>query len=416
MENQNENALPMRRDIGQMSDFGAPSLKSDTARCEPVYNCGDGDFALSYSGVTEEEFHAYIGALAADYRCCAENSIGENRFFTWCPNDVSRGDVFVEWYPAKGILKSVCAQRRWLPSATPAPFRSVTHTSFTQPGRCGAEQNAPGMSYLMQLADGRFVVVDGGPYDPKDADDLLELMKGLMPVTDGASCSDEKPTIAMWIFSHAHADHMALAIDFLRRYHEAVNLELVAYNFPDFSRILMSHEAPGGMLDMHLQFKETVEKYFPGAATWIFHTGQKLALANADFEILYTHEDYYPEDFAYGNDTSSAFRIKTEGKTLMMMGDCDPILCQFMADVYGRELKSDILQLSHHGFNGACMDLNQAIDPDICFWACDKTRFETDKRCLGTAHHYEFNFWLRDESVKHREHYHSTESHTVLLG
>ena len=48
MENQNENALPMRRDIGQMSDFGAPFLKSDTARCEPVYNCGDGDFALSY--------------------------------------------------------------------------------------------------------------------------------------------------------------------------------------------------------------------------------------------------------------------------------------------------------------------------------------------------------------------------------
>ena len=85
------------------------------------------------------------------------------------------------------------------------------------------------------------------------------------------------------------------------------------------------------------------------------------------------------------------------------------------ADCFGSELKADILQLSHHGFNGACLDLYKAIDPDICFWACDVTRFDTDGRCLGTINGYDFNKWLRDDSVKVRRHYHSSTTTTIEL-
>ena len=99
----------------------------------------------------------------------------------------------------------------------------------------------------------------------------------------------------------------------------------------------------------------------------------------------------------------------------MLLGDCEKELCQFMADVYGEELKSDILQLSHHGYNGACLDLYRYIDPDICFWASDEYRFYNDPRCLGTASGYDFNAWLRDDSIRRREHYHASADTTIAL-
>ena len=78
-----------------------------------------------------------------------------------------------------------------------------------------------------------------------------------------------------------------------------------------------------------------------------------------------------------------------------------------MADTYGAYLKSDLLQLSHHGANGACLDLYRLIDPAVCFWACSQRKFEGDERMLGIRPGHEFNAYIRDPAVRVREHYHS---------
>ena len=104
------------------------------------------------------------------------------------------------------------------------------------------------------------------------------------------------------------------------------------------------------------------------------------------------------------------------GKTTLFTGDAQEPNCNFMVDVYGSWLKCDIFQLPHHGYNGATLAFYQAVDPDICLWASDEARFNTDKRCLGTAAGFEFNKWLRDDSIKKREHYHTSTDTTILLG
>ena len=96
----------------------------------------------------------------------------------------------------------------------------------------------------------------------------------------------------------------------------------------------------------------------------------------------------------------------------MVLGDCEKKLCQFMADVYGAALKSDILQVSHHGVNGACIDLYQAVDPDICFWPIDEFRFFNHVQIRGEKA-WDFNRWILDDSIKKRAHYHSSAD-TVL--
>lgn len=380
------------------------------------YYCGNGNSESVCRGVTEAEYAEYLRVLEADgYRTVRENRIGENAFLT-----LKKGGTFlaVSRFPAYSRLQTVFSENPdFLPPDIPAGDGHAT-PCMIQPGRRGAAGAAPGMSYLFRLADGSWIVIDGGPWQEDDAQDLLRLMR------DGG---DGKPVISLWMFSHYHGDHIGLACEFLKRYGDAVDLRAVAYNFPDAETLQLTQEPfePGWMTCL----PDLITERFPGARRWNFHSGEKLSLPGAEIEILFTHEDNFPVEMQWGNDTSSAWTVTQNGKKYLFPGDCDPIQCQFLADNYGGSLKCDVLQLTHHGFNGATEQFYRLADPDICLWACDRMRFEKDGRCLGISaksndhgysytepiqpltvwEDYRFNRWLRDDSVKKRIHHHAEE-------
>ena len=159
-------------------------------------------------------------------------------------------------------------------------------------------------------------------------------------------------------------------------------------------------------------FKSLVQSY-PDAEYWVMHTGQTLKLPDCEIRVIYTPEDAASTEFAWGNHTCTAVRITMNDTTFTVLGDAERSLCQQMADAYGSSLKSDILSLSHHGFNGACLDLYKCVNPDVCFWPVDGYRFMTDPRCLGTERGYDFNAWLRNDAIKVREHYAADETKTI---
>ena len=85
-----------------------------------------------------------------------------------------------------------------------------------------------------------------------------------------------------------------------------------------------------------------------------------------------------------------------------------------MSYLYGKELKSDILQITHHGANGGYTALNAIIDPEICLWPIDAWRFHTDARMLGFQRGYEFNWVLRNDEIRRRTHYHGSEDAEIF--
>ena len=84
-----------------------------------------------------------------------------------------------------------------------------------------------------------------------------------------------------------------------------------------------------------------------------------------------------------------------------------------MTEVYGAELKTDMLQITHHGFNGGYLELYRYADPEICFWPIDQQRFEQDERLLGILETHKYNAWLRDDEVKIRTHYAASDTVTL---
>ncbi len=304
--------------------------------------------------------------------------------------DASKHTVFITSEP-KGDLPPVdkCATGVITPTITQMPV-----------GR---------MAYVIRLADGAFICIDGGWNRLDAVRELYEFLK--------ANTLDEKPRIALWLFTHAHEDHIQLASAFLREYAQKVQVDAFAYQFSDLSK-----SAPS-MNDFDLAEIETFERsvaLYPNAKRYVLHTGQKYYFSGVEMEVLYSLDNVYPAPYTSLNSISAAVRFQFDcGKTAMFLGDCMCLECRDMAYMYGDYLKSDILQVTHHGLIGGDRFLYEKIDADICLWPVNEKSFlgqsgSKFQWCLGEGG-CDYNAYLRDERIKKRMHYHGEKMITIEI-
>ena len=57
------------------------------------------------------------------------------------------------------------------------------------------------------------------------------------------------------------------------------------------------------------------------------------------------------------------------GQTMLFMGDLLKVGCETLAENYDGYLKSDILQVAHHGKSEA-LPVYQEVIPTVAFWPC----------------------------------------------
>ena len=398
------------RDAGAL-DADLPMLK--TAGTDAGVMLGDDGnrYIATYRNVTDAEYTAYVAELtAAGFTAYDESTVNGNRFGTYIKGNTQ---VNLCRYPARAVCKVLYGKVGALPSLTKPETEQLVKPSITQLARKAVDESspngAPGMGYVIQLSDGRYILVDGGPVDLKNEDPqaLLDYLVANKPA------SHEKPIIAAWIISHAHGDHIELPIRFLKDFHDRVTVEMSVTNFPYFKELTMQYDNATGLANAVSAYRALIQSYYPKAAQVVAHTGQRFWIGDAYLEFFYTQEDGYPTIPGTANETSLVFRVTLGGRTCMFLGDLDT--CAFMRDVWGTVVKSDILQLAHHGYNGGDLALYKNIDPEICFWAGDEWRFLHDKRCLGTQSGYEFNKWIRDDSVRVRRHLHNSVTAIIHL-
>lgn len=260
------------------------------------------------------------------------------------------------------------------------------------------------MSYIIQLTDASFIVIDGGYYNDADVQYLYELLRK-------KTAKNQKPVISVWMFTHPHLDHIELATEFIREKSGAVDIKAFSYQFPDCDK-MNTQENDLEMKRAIALLESNIACYHPNAAVYTLHTGQNYYFPGVEIEILWTGEDIYPYKANHYNDVSAVWRMKFEnGKTFLVLGDSFNYSCRQLVQTYGEYLKSDILQLTHHGLLGGDKELYQLIDPEICFWAISEERFwgirpgDKIQYCLGEGD-CDYNAWIRDESIRVRKHYH----------
>lgn len=355
---------------------------------------GKQDLRYCVVSTTAEECRAYARQLEdLGFVKHTEREAAGNLFYTFCKEDQC---LFVFYNHATQTVYLTAEPNQPLPQ----PMESCTgEASLTQ------MQIGGGMSYVVQLCDGSFVCIDGGSYQPEDEQRLYEFLK---------ANSAAKPKIAMWLFTHSHSDHIQLAAHFMAAYADAVEIEAVAYQFPDCSKISVEAESTEKMGQDIQRFEAACQ----GKTVCTLHTGQVYGFPGMELEVLRSLDDTYLLPYFSFNDLSATFRLKfSSGKTALLLGDCMQRECRELMHTYGSHLRSDILQVSHHGLVGGDKDLYMAADPEICFWPVSEAVFSGHydgpyQYCLGEGG-CNGNAYLRDDTIRKRIHYHAGETATV---
>lgn len=236
-----------------------------------------------------------------------------------------------------------------------------------------------GMSYVIECGDGRLVVIDGGMLN--DVETLYAYLKRLSP--------HGIPVVAAWFITHVHADHTFALIGMGEKHPSDLRVERVICRYPTREFIQKTEpviENELVRLDRAVDNFGNVERIVPNAGEW-YTFGQ------VSFEILFTCADLPADAPAVINDTSTVFRMHFGGQTLLFLGDAEAAADRVMIDRYGAKLKSDAVQLAHHGCNGSTSEFYSLVDADFVFWPVKASypslgiyQFAPNRTVLGNGH------------------------------
>ena len=324
---------------------------------------------LSYTDVSGEQFLAYAEEVAASgYRLWQENQIGENLFRTYRSEE---GEICLSYYPSKDNTLHIFTDR--FTSTAPIPeaetYEKVTEVTLYNISFDYSQKSIPdgyGMCYVIALEDGRFVVLDGGSGVSKGSlahDRLYRCLEENNKRPDG------RIVIAAWFISHAHEDHYGAVESFVAKYRNDVTIESMVANphnpaMSDGTKHWMLSTLPV----LLMQTRATLIKP---------HTGQILTFCNAEFEVLFTHENLYPSLVKDLNNTSTVIRMRQNGHTALFSGDACSAVCRDMIALYGEDLKSDIFQINHHGHSGGTWEFYDLVTHEETYvlWTCPEEFF-----------------------------------------
>lgn len=248
------------------------------------------------------------------------------------------------------------ADECWLPEDRIA-VGSYETTGYLM-GVYGSGQFQNGMCMFYLLSDGSFVIFDGG-HNESDAANLYDNLKAVAK-KNGIT----KIRISAMIITHFHGDHCGFFDSFIRStpdvtIERAVMLEL---------SLDMGKQALEGSSYYSASVVALKEKH-PETKIVRLHTGQVLTLGDMQLEMLYT-----PADLAYGsltdyNDASMVMRLTVNHKNILMTGDAGTATWTLLAKKYGTYLKSDYLQVPHHGAaGGGTTEAYDLIRPERLYW------------------------------------------------
>lgn len=379
---------------GMCTLCGLPPIPGFTGgtQTSELYSCGHNNYLLVYSNVSTGSVLNYEGLLkSSGYTLTQGNEIGYNRFATYHKDGQM---VHCVYFAADREYRITYGPETYMGATEPVTgYQNIVKPSVSMIAMSCDEVAGTGMCMVVQLADGSFIIIDGGFGQKANEAQRSTDMKTLLNFLKDNAPKGTKPQVT-WMITHADWDHIGLPIWFTKLYGDQIQVNTICYNFP----------VTNSLNDNINGFLTAMTDRYPNANHYIMHTGNKLYLPGCEVEFLFTApEDLYPTAFKNANYTSNAWRINIVGRTILITGDIETPLSTKIAKNYGKYLASDILQVVHHGVNGATKELYQYVTYgnklQVCFWTIPTTRkWRTEESAYrsynqvlwdsGAAHYY----------------------------
>ena len=324
-----------------------------------ITDVGENAYMMYALDSTVEAYNAYLAKLeAAGFTLYTSNTIASAQFATYCN---ANAVINVEFGGENDKSLRVVVDPI---DNSPLPSTSAPEDAESEVAVPSITQMYPhNLCLVIQLSNGHFVIIDSGNNGTQR--ELSDFLRSMAPDKNNV-------VIEAWIFTHFHQDHLGGFIDYmmvssLTRY---ITVESVIYNFPQWQAL---NTASSKDIDNLKHFYNTIKPQMQANGTVFYQarTGQKYYFGNAVIEILWTFDDMAPFNVFSDitNCTDIGFTVTIEGQKIMITGDSTEDEFRMAANKYGDTLKSDMVQLAHHGSGngGGSHDFYKLVDAPIVF-------------------------------------------------
>ncbi len=216
-------------------------------------------------------------------------------------------------------------------------------------------------SFIIKTRAGKLIVIDGGHMG--DLPRLVECLKSIS--------GEEVPTVTAWLFSHLHDDHHGAYLRLVRdgEWRGKVIVKDVYHHFlprefyTDISKEASAHFGPEHDAIM------SSDKTF-GATLHTVRTGERISVDEIDFDVLHVPDISFGKQMNV-NDTSVVYKMTYDkGQTMMFLGDAEWIGSNDLVENHANELKSDVVQVGHHGCGSCSDECYRLIGAKAYIWQC----------------------------------------------
>lgn len=239
--------------------------------------------------------------------------------------------------------------------SAPMPGTTIQTTTLTSASGVGelwmlaSTTGAQNLSIVIKSPHGKLIVVDGGW--EADATKLSELI-----LQQGGK-------VDAWLITHPHEDHVGALCAILNDSSRKIKIDKIYCSLatPDWYRQVSPTGA--GIAD---QLLNAFTKLPVGAVTNNIGRGTEINIDDVNIRVLNNRGVY---TYNGVNNSSMVYKIRVSGQSILILGDLaydggkDLIKTCTAA-----ELKSDIVQMAHHGQQGVDQDAYALIAPTTCLW------------------------------------------------
>ena len=214
------------------------------------------------------------------------------------------------------------------------------------------------MGYIVRTRNGKTIVIDGGMN--KDADNLKEYLN---KYNNHVDC---------WLITHPHMDHAGAFINIIDN-DDNIKIDNVYYSAND---IEWYKEYAGNRISEIEDFYRVLENEKIKHVVKQPQIGDVIKMDNIEIKIFGINN---PEIIANSiNNSSMVFKLKVNNKSILFLGDTGEESSNKLVKEYGKKLKSDIVQMAHHGQQGATEELYKLVNPKICLWSTEEWLWNND--------------------------------------
>ena len=222
-------------------------------------------------------------------------------------------------------------------------------------------------AYVVKTPNQKIVVIDGGNETYLDKPYLPSAIRAILGLSEG-----DYFEVEAWFLSHGHSDHYGELSMMLRNYDEHSNYKInsVYFDFPDFEN--SNFDPDDYSVEKLTTLKNGLNRYARvngidcGDSYYDYLNGRVVNTPSVNAGLVFTIDGvrfdilqtWSPEDDQI-NGNSMVIRVIPEaenGKTCLLL------------NTHGAKLKSDIVQMAHHGQAGSDKDVYDMVDAKIRLW------------------------------------------------